>query len=563
MNSDRVKKGMERAPHRSLMHATGLTDADIKKPFIAVCNSFNEVIPGHVHLNQVGRIICDAVREAGGTPREFNVIGVCDGIAMGHEGMKFSLPSRELIADSVETMVQAHAFDAMICIPNCDKIVPGMLMGAVRCNIPTIFASGGPMAAGRLKDGRVVDLISVFEGVAQCKAGKMTEAELNELECKACPSAGSCSGMFTANSMNCLCEAIGMALPGNGTLLATEPARLELWKEAARRAVAMAFANGPKPREVITQDSVDNAFVLDMAMGGSTNTVLHTLAVANEAGIAYDLDQINRLSKTTPNICKVSPSSSFHIEDVRDAGGISAILGEISQIKGLLKLDCPTVTGKTLGQNIAGAKTLNEKCIHKVENAYSKEGGLAILRGNIAAEGSVVKSAGVDPKMLVHKGPAVIFESQEEACEGILAGKVKAGDVVVIRYEGPKGGPGMQEMLAPTSYIMGQGLGDSVALITDGRFSGGTRGACIGHISPEAAEGGPIGLLKTGDLIEIDIPNRKLHAEVSDKEFFERKKLWKKPAPRYTKGWLARYASLATNASSGAVLKSQCDVCDV
>ena len=560
MNSDKVKTGIERAPHRSLMHATGLTDADIKKPFIAVCNSFNEVIPGHVHLNQVGRLVCDAIREAGGTPREFNVIGVCDGIAMGHAGMKYSLPSRELIADSVETMVNAHCFDAMICIPNCDKIVPGMLMGAVRTNIPTVFASGGPMAAGRKADGTAIDLISVFEGVAQLKAGKITEEDLSELECKACPGAGSCSGMFTANSMNCLCEAIGMALPGNGTLLATEPARMELWKAAAKRAVEMAYANGPKPREIITVESVDNAFVLDMAMGGSTNTVLHTLAIANEAGIGYDLDRINRLSQITPNICKVSPSSSWHIEDVRDAGGISAILGEISKIDGLLKLDCPTVTGKTLGENIAGAATKNEKCIHTVENAYSKQGGLAILRGNIAEEGSVVKSAGVDPKMLVHKGPAVIFESQEDACEGILAGNVKAGDVVVIRYEGPKGGPGMQEMLAPTSYIMGQGLGDSVALITDGRFSGGTHGACIGHVSPEAAEGGPIGLLKNGDMIEIDIPNRKLSAAVSDAEFAERKKSWTKPAPRYTTGWLARYAAMATNASNGAVLKNSCGV---
>lgn len=556
MNSDRVKTGIERAPHRSLMRATGLTDADMKKPFIAVCNSFNEVIPGHVHLNQVGRIICEAVREAGGTPREFNVIGVCDGIAMGHEGMKFSLPSRELIADSVETMVQAHAFDAMICIPNCDKIVPGMLMGAVRCNIPTIFASGGPMAAGRQSDGKVIDLISVFEGVAQLKAGKIDEKQLHELECKACPGAGSCSGMFTANSMNCLCEAIGIALPGNGTLLATEPARLELWKAAAKRAVEMALANGPKPRDIVTQASVDNAFVLDMAMGGSTNTVLHTLAVAKEAGVDYNLDRINHLSQITPNICKVSPSSHYHIEDVRDAGGISAILGEINRIDGLLKTDCITVSGKTLGETITGVTTKNEKCIRKIENAYSKQGGLAILRGNIAAEGSVVKSAGVDPKMLVHKGPAIIFESQEEACAGILAGKVKAGDVVVIRYEGPKGGPGMQEMLAPTSYIMGQGLGDSVALITDGRFSGGTHGACIGHISPEAAEGGPIGLLKNGDWIEVDIPNRKLQANVSDAEFAERKKLWKKPAKKYTTGWLARYAALATNASSGAVLKS-------
>ena len=555
MNSDIIKKGMERAPHRSLMHATGLTDEDIKKPFIAVCNSFNEVIPGHVHLNQVGRIICDAIREAGGTPREFNVIGVCDGIAMGHAGMKFSLPSRELIADSVETMVSAHAFDAMICIPNCDKIVPGMLMGAARTNIPTIFASGGPMAAGRKADGTVIDLISVFEGVAQLKAGKINEEELKELECKACPSAGSCSGMFTANSMNCLCEAIGMALPGNGTLLATEEARLAHWKASAKRAVEMALAEGPKPRDIITHDSVDNAFVLDMAMGGSTNTVLHTLAVAKEAGVDYDLERINQLSKTTPNICKVSPSSSYHIEDVRDAGGISAILGEISKIEGALKLDCPTVSGKTLGENIAGAETKDDVCIRKVGNAYSKEGGLSILSGNLAEEGSVVKTAGVDPKMLVHKGPAVIFESQEEACEGILAGKVKAGDVVVIRHEGPKGGPGMQEMLAPTSYIMGQDLGDKVALITDGRFSGGTHGACIGHISPEAAEGGTIGLLKEGDMIEIDIPRRVLRVDLSDEELAERRKSWVKPAPRKTTGWLARYAAMATNASSGAVLK--------
>jgi dihydroxy-acid dehydratase len=555
MNSDTIKAGIERAPHRSLMHATGLTDEDIKKPFIAVCNSFNEVIPGHVHLNQVGRIICDAIREAGGTPREFNVIGVCDGIAMGHSGMKYSLPSRELIADSVETMVNGHAFDAMICIPNCDKIVPGMLMGAARTNIPTIFASGGPMAAGRKADGTVIDLISVFEGVAQLKAGKITEEELTELECNACPSAGSCSGMFTANSMNCLCEAIGMALPGNGTLLATEEARLEHWKASAKRAVEMALAEGPTPRELITEASVDNAFVLDMAMGGSTNTVLHTLAIAREAGVEYDLERINQLSKTTPNICKVSPSSSYHIEDVRDAGGISAILAETAKKAGALKLDCPTVSGKTLGENIAEADIKDEKCIRTLDNAYSKEGGLSILTGNLAEEGAVVKTAGVDPKMLVHKGPAVIFESQEDACEGILAGKVKAGDVVVIRYEGPKGGPGMQEMLAPTSYIMGQDLGDKVALITDGRFSGGTHGACIGHISPEAAEGGPIGLLKEGDIIEIDIPNRALRTEVSDAELAERKKSWTKPEPRIKTGWLARYAAMATNASSGAILK--------
>jgi len=555
MRSDRTKKGLERAPHRSLMRATGLTTEDIKKPFIAICNSFNEVIPGHAHLDQVGKLVKEAVREAGGTPIEFNMIGVCDGIAMGHSGMKYSLPSRELIADSVETMVGAHAFDAMICIPNCDKIVPGMIMGAMRANIPTIFASGGPMKAGKTKDGKVVDLISIFEGVAEYKQGKINDEQLEEIECKGCPSVGSCSGMFTANSMNCLCEAIGLALPGNGTILALDPRRHDLWKEAAKRAVEMAKADGPLPRDIVTQESLDNAFALDMAMGGSTNTVLHTLAIANEAGVDYDLGRINAVSKKCPNICKVSPSSDYHIEDVDAAGGISAILSEIAKRDGLLNLDCITVTGKTLGENIQGLESKDEACIHKIENAYSETGGLSILWGNIAEGGCVVKSAGVDPKMLVHTGPAVIFESQEEACDGILAGKVKAGDVVVIRYEGPKGGPGMQEMLAPTSYIMGQGLGDSVALITDGRFSGGTHGACIGHISPEAAEGGPIGLIREGDIIEIDIPNNKLAVNLSDEELSERKKDWTEPAPRFTTGWLARYARMATNASNGAVLK--------
>jgi dihydroxy-acid dehydratase len=555
MRSDRTKKGLERAPHRSLMRATGMTSEDIKKPFIAICNSFNEVIPGHAHLDQVGKLVKEAVREAGGTPIEFNMIGVCDGIAMGHAGMKYSLPSRELIADSVETMIGAHAFDAMICIPNCDKIVPGMIMGAMRVNIPTVFASGGPMKAGKTKDGKVVDLISVFEGVAAHKQGKITDEELEELECKGCPSQGSCSGMFTANSMNCLCEAIGLALPGNGTLLALDPDRHQLWKDAAKRAVEMAYADGPLPRDIVTQESLDNAFALDMAMGGSTNTVLHTLAIAKEAGVEYDLDRINAVSKKCPNICKVSPSSHYHIEDVHAAGGISAILAEIAKRDGLLNLDCPTVTGKTLGENIAEAGSKDEACIRKIENAYSQTGGLSILWGNLAEGGCVVKSAGVDPKMLVHAGPAVIFESQEDACAGILDGKVKAGDVVVIRYEGPKGGPGMQEMLAPTSYIMGQGLGDSVALITDGRFSGGTHGACIGHISPEAAEGGPIGLLREGDIIEIDIPNNKLAVQLSDEELAERRKAWKEPAPRFTTGWLARYAKMATNASNGAVLQ--------
>jgi dihydroxy-acid dehydratase len=555
MRSDITKKGLERAPHRSLMRATGMKSEDIQKPFIAICNSFNEAIPGHAHLDQVGKLVKAAVREAGGTPIEFNMIGVCDGIAMGHAGMKYSLPSRELIADSVETMLGAHSFDAMICIPNCDKIVPGMIMGALRANIPTVFASGGPMKAGRTKDGKVVDLISVFEGVAARKQGTISEEELEELECAGCPSVGSCSGMFTANSMNCLCEAIGLALPGNGTILALDPRRHELWKEAARRAVEMAKADGPLPREIVTQKSLDNAFALDMAMGGSTNTVLHTLAIAREAGVEYDLERINAISKKCPNVCKVSPSSSYHIEDVDAAGGISAILAEIAKRDGLLNLDCITATGKTLGENIAGAGTKDEACIRPLEDAYSQTGGLAILWGNLAEGGSVVKGAGVDPKMLVHTGPAVIFESQEDACEGILAGKVKAGDVVVIRYEGPKGGPGMQEMLAPTSYIMGQGLGDKVALITDGRFSGGTHGACIGHISPEAAEGGPIGLLRDGDIIEIDIPNNKLAVQLSNEELAERRKSWTPPAPRYTTGWLARYARMATNASTGAILQ--------
>jgi dihydroxy-acid dehydratase len=554
MRSDIVKKGFERAPHRSLLRATGVDDAAMNKPFIAICNSYTDVIPGHAHLRKVGDLIKKEVIKAGGTPFEFNCIGVCDGIAMGHTGMKYSLPSRELIADCVETMANAHAFDAMICIANCDKIVPGMIMGALRVNIPTIFASGGPMLAGKMADGKAVDLISVFEGVGALKAGKITEAQLEEISCKACPGPGSCSGMFTANSMNCLCEAIGLALPGNGTIPAVDPHRRKLWRKAAHRIVEMVKEN-LCPRDIVTQDSLDNAFVLDMAMGGSTNTILHTLAIAHEAGVAYDLDRINDLSKRTPNICKVSPSSAYHVEDVDKAGGISAILKEISRVKGLLKFGTPTVTGKSLGRNIVRAQTKDKACIRPIENAYSPEGGLFVLRGNLEPEGAVIKAAGVDPKMLTHTGPAIIFESQEDACEGILAGKVQPGNVVIIRYEGPKGGPGMQEMLAPTSYIMGRGLGDKVALVTDGRFSGGTRGACIGHVSPEAAEGGPIGLLRDGDIIEIDIPARKLHAQVSDAELAARKAQWRAPEPRFKTGWLARYTKFATNASNGAVLK--------
>ncbi|MFA5783274.1 MAG: dihydroxy-acid dehydratase [Phycisphaerae bacterium] len=554
MRSDMVKKGFQRAPHRALLHACGLSDSDMGKPFVAIANSFCEVVPGHVHLNEVAKVVKQAVRDAGGVPFEFNTIAICDGIAMGHTGMKYSLASREIVADSVETMINAHCFDGMICIPNCDKIIPGMLMAAVRTNVPTLFVSGGPMAAGKTKEGKAVDLISVFEGVAQFNAGNIDEQQLDQLEHTGCPGCGSCSGMFTANSMNCLCEAIGMALPGNGTVLAVDPKRQELYKRAGAQILKL-IEQGIKPLDIISTKSMDNAFALDMAMGGSTNTVLHTLAIASEAGIEYSLERINQLSKKCPNICKVSPSSSYHIEDVDAAGGISAILNEVSKVPGLVNADCPTVTGKTISENIASAKIKDEKCIRPLANAYSKTGGLAILSGNLAPKCCVVKSAGVSEKMLRHTGPAVIFDSQEEACDGILGGKVKAGDVVVIRYEGPKGGPGMQEMLSPTSYIMGAGLGESVALITDGRFSGGTRGACIGHVSPEAAVGGPIGLLKNGDIIEIDIPANKINVKLTDEQLAERKKNFKARPPRITKGYLSKYASMATSADTGAVLK--------
>jgi len=554
MRSDTVKQGFQRAPHRGLLHACGISDGDMNKPFIGIANSFCEVVPGHVHLNKVAQTIKEAVREAGGVPFEFNTIAICDGVAMGHTGMKYSLASREIVADSVESMVRAHCFDGLICIANCDKIVPGMLMASVRLNIPTIYVSGGPMKAGKTQDGRTVDLISIFEGVAQFNAGKITEEQLKELECTGCPTQGSCSGMFTANSMNCLAEAIGMALPGNGTILAVNPKRQDLYRAVARQIIELVNRD-LKPLDIITVRSMDNALALDVAMGGSTNTVLHTLAIASEAGIEYDLDRINGISARCPNICKVSPSSKVHVEDVDAAGGVSAILNEISKIPGLLNLDCPTVTGKTLGENIASAQIKDTEVIHPLENAYSRTGGLSILRGNLAPKGCVVKTAGVAPSMLVHTGPAVIFESQEDACEGILAGKVKAGDVVVIRYEGPKGGPGMQEMLSPTSYIMGAGLGESVALITDGRFSGGTRGACIGHISPEAAVGGPIGMLQDGDIIEIDIPKNKIKVQLTAKDLRARKKTWKPPEPRIKKGYLAKYATMATSADTGAVLK--------
>jgi len=553
MRSDMITKGLERAPHRSLLRACGVSPRDFGKPFIAVCNSYTDIIPGHVHLNKVGALVKQAIRDAGGVPFEFNVIGICDGIAMGHDGMKYSLASRELIADSVETMLRAHCFDGVYCIPNCDKIVPGMVMGALRVNIPTVVVSGGPMAAGKTPGGRAVDLISVFEGVGSVKVGRIAERALLEIEECACPGPGSCSGMFTANSMNCLCEALGIAPPGNGTILATNPRRKDLWRSAARF-LMMLVKRDVRPRDIITRASIDNALVLDMAMGGSTNTILHSLAIADAAGMSYDLARINVLAKRTPNVCKVSPSSAYHVQDVDAAGGISSILHEVSKIKGLLNLDCISVNGKTLGANIRRKASRNRECIRPLAKAYSASGGLTILHGNLAPQGAVIKTAGVDPKMLVHRGPALIFDSQEEACKGILAKKVKPGNVVVIRYEGPCGGPGMQEMLAPTSYIMGQNLGDKVALITDGRFSGGTRGACIGHISPEAAEGGPIGLLKDGDIVSINIPKQRLDVALAAAELKKRAKAWKAPKRRLDHGWLARYQRLATSASTGAIL---------
>ena len=554
MRSNQIKSGWERAPHRSLLRATGVKSEDFAKPFIAVCNSYDQIIPGHAHLDQVAKLIKREIVKAGGVPFEFNTIGICDGIAMGHAGMKYSLPSREIIADSVESMLKAHCFDAVICIPNCDKIVPGMLMGALRANIPTLFVSGGPMAAGRTSAGKTVDLISVFEGVAAHGQKKISDRELTDIEENACPGCGSCSGMFTANSMNCLCEGIGIALPGNGTILALDPRRKALYRKAARRIVELALAGGPLPREIITAKSIDNAFALDMAMGGSTNTVLHTLAIAHEAGVSYDLNRINAISGKCPNICKVSPSSAFHIEDVDRAGGVSAILREIGQIKGLLNKDVITVTGKTLWQNVSRAAIRDTSVIHTLDKPYSADGGLTILRGNMAEEGAVVKKAGVAASMLVFEGRAIIFNSQEEACDGILAGKVRAGHVVVIRYEGPKGGPGMQEMLAPTSYIMGQGLGESVALITDGRFSGGTRGACIGHVSPEAAEGGLIALIEDGDMIQINIPQRALHVCLDNETIARRRAAFVPPPPRPVDGYLRRYSRSVRNAGTGAVL---------
>lgn len=558
MRSDTIKKGFEKAPHRSLLKATGAiaSNDDFRKPFIGICNSFTELIPGHTHLQKLGQVAREEIKKAGGIPFEFNTIGVCDGIAMGHIGMRYSLASRELIADSVETVTQAHRLDGLVCIPNCDKITPGMMMAAVRMNIPAIFVSGGPMKKGCTPSGETVDLISVFEAVGRHSTGEISDEELAVLEDHACPTCGSCSGMFTANSMNCLCEALGFALPGNGTVLAINPGRKELVREASRRIIDL-VEKDIKPRDILSRESLLNAFALDFAMGGSTNTILHTLAIANEAEVPFDFSELNDLSSKTPYICKVSPATpDVHIEDVDRAGGISAILKELSKIDGLLDLTRPTVTGKTLGENIRDAVVHDPSVIRTIDSPYSRTGGLAVLYGNLAPEGAVVKTGAVNESMMCHTGPAKVYECQDDAIKGIMNGEVVAGDVVVIRYEGPKGGPGMPEMLSPTSAIMGRGLGDSVALITDGRFSGGSRGACVGHVSPEAAEKGPIAALRNGDMITIDLPNRVLSADLSDETI--EKRLAELPAfsPKITRGYLARYSQMVTSANTGAILRN-------
>lgn len=552
MRSDTIKAGPDRAPHRALLRAAGVSEKDFGKPFIAICNSYVDIIPGHRHLMRFGEVVRQAVEAAGGVPFMFHTIGVDDGIAMGHAGMRYSLPSRELIADALETMVTAHAFDGLICIPNCDKITPGMLMGALRVNIPTVFVSGGPMAAGRLPDGRAIDLVSVFEGVGAFRSGRMGSAELLELERLACPSCGSCSGMFTANSMNCLTEALGLALPGNGTILADTPERDELARRAAESLLEL-VAHDVKALDLVTQASFDNAFALDLAMGGSTNTVLHGLAMAQEAGVPYSLERIDELSRRVPNICRVAPSSSWHMEDVHRAGGIPAILAELARRPGLLHLEAGTVAGVSLGEMVAGVRVGDADVIRPLEAPYSETGGLAVLTGNLAPLGSIVKTAGLQD-MGGHTGPAVVFDSEAEAAEGIRTGQVRAGDVVVIRNEGPRGGPGMPEMLAPTAAIQGMGLGRDVALITDGRFSGGTRGISVGHIAPEAAAGGPLALVRNGDRIEIDIAARRITLGVSEDELAERRAGWEPPMARVSRGYLRRYRDMVGSADTGAVL---------
>jgi dihydroxy-acid dehydratase len=555
MRSDMIKVGVDRAPHRSLLYATGKVKAkDLGKPFIGVCNSYIDIIPGHVHLRTFADVVKEAIIEAGGIPFEFNTIGVDDGIAMGHIGMRYSLPSREIIADSAETVINAHWFDGVFYIPNCDKITPGMLMAAVRTNVPSIFVSGGPMEAGTSAAGKQLSLTSVFEGVGAHKSGKMSAEELLDIENNACPTCGSCSGMFTANSMNCLMEMLGVALPGNGTIVATSEERHKLIKEAAKQLIRM-VKEDIKPRDIITKEAVDDAFALDMAMGGSTNTVLHTLAIANEAEIDYNIEDINKVAERVPYLAKIMPASDISMDDINKAGGVSAIINELTSIPGAIHPNRPTVAGVTMGELVKDYHITNDQVIRTKDNPYSAVGGLSVLFGNIAPDGSVIKVGAVDPSIKVFKGEAIVFDSQEAAQENIDNGTVKEGHVVVIRYEGPKGGPGMPEMLAPTSAIQGRGLGTKVALITDGRFSGASRGISIGHISPEAAEGGPIALVENGDIIEIDLPNRTINVQVSDEVLAERRAKLPVFEPKIKRGWLARYSKLVTSASTGGVMK--------
>ncbi|EGQ4406721.1 dihydroxy-acid dehydratase [Staphylococcus pseudintermedius] len=556
MRSDMIKKGDHQAPARSLLHATGQikSSTDMDKPFIAICNSYIDIVPGHVHLRELGDIAKEAIREAGGVPFEFNTIGVDDGIAMGHIGMRYSLPSREIIADAAETVINAHWFDGVFYIPNCDKITPGMLMAAMRTNVPAIFCSGGPMKAGLSTQGKALTLSSMFEAVGAFKEGAMTKEEFLDMEQNACPTCGSCSGMFTANSMNCLMEVLGLALPYNGTALAVSDQRREMIRAAAKQLVEN-VKNDLKPRDIVTKEAIDDAFALDMAMGGSTNTVLHTLAIAKEAGIDYDLTRINEIAKKTPYLSKIAPSSSYSMDDVHQAGGVPAIINELMKKEGVLHPDRITVTGKTLRENNQDKAITNDVVIRRLDNPYDQQGGLSILYGNIAPDGAVIKVGGVDPSIKTFKGKAICFDSHDEAVEAIDNHTVRAGHVVVIRYEGPKGGPGMPEMLAPTSSIVGRGLGKDVALITDGRFSGATRGIAVGHISPEAAAGGPIGLIEDGDDITIDLVNRDLTLHVDDVVLAERQAHRQPFKAKVKTGYLARYTALVTSANTGGVMQ--------
>lgn len=550
--SDQVNKGMQQAPHRSLFHALGFTEEEMQKPLVGVVNGYSEIVPGHMNLDKITKAVKLGVAEAGGMPVEVPAIAVCDGIAMGHIGMKYSLVTRDLIADSIEALAQAHQFDALVMIPNCDKTVPGMLMAAARLNIPTVFVSGGPMLAGHVQ-GHKTSLSSMFEAVGAYAAGKMNEEQVLDYEQHTCPTCGSCSGMYTANSMNCLTETIGMGLPGNGTIPAVYSERLRLAKHAGMQVMDM-FKKNICPLDIMTQDAFMNAMTMDMALGCSTNTMLHLPAIAYEAGVPLNLDIANELSEKTPNLCHLAPAGPTYIEDLNEAGGVYAVMNELNKLN-LLHTDCMTVTGKTIGENMKGRINRNPEVIRPVDNPYSRTGGIAVLKGNIAPDSGVVKRSAVAEEMMVHEGPARVFDCEEDAIAAIKGGKIHPGDVVVIRYEGPKGGPGMREMLNPTSAIMGMGLGSSVALLTDGRFSGASRGASIGHISPEAAVGGPIALIEEGDIIKINIPEHTLNVDVSDEEMAERKKKWKPRKPRVTKGYLARYAAMVTSGSTGAVLK--------